>query len=189
MRTSVKWNLVLLALVVGVACATGAYAQEFSWSLSSLPGVGVSGSGTGEATNEGGTYLVTAFTGSISIPGSSGAAISFVSCTSGSTCIDPTGQYQYDDLLFPSNTPELDEYGLVFSATGLADMNLCGTYGCANLNGYDNPYYVLDVLNTDQYYAVSFSTSAVPEPSALVLLSVGLAALTLALGWGRSRAS
>jgi len=137
MRTSVKWNLVILALVVGVACATGAYAQEFSWSLSSLPGVGVSGSGTGEATNEGGTYLVTAFTGSISIPGSSGAAISFVSCTSGSTCIDPTGQYQYDDLLFPSNTPELDEYGLVFSATGLADMNLCGTYGCANVNGYD----------------------------------------------------
>ena len=70
MRSFVKWNLVVLALAMSLAFATGAYAGTLSWSITgTTDDPGTSGSGTitydrstqytSQDTGTGGYYLVT----------------------------------------------------------------------------------------------------------------------------------
>jgi len=125
-----KASVMLLLLAVGLLCTAGARADSFNWAVT---GSGVSGGGTITATNEGGgEYLVTAMTGILDITyngTTTGGAITFIPYTGapGTYGTDSTGLYDYDDLIFPSSTPELDPYGLLFDVAGFAaPLNLCG---------------------------------------------------------------
>lgn len=187
MRPCVKCSVVILMLVAGLVCESGAYADTLSWSIT---GTGVLGSGTFTATNEGGgEYLVTAMTGSLLIDGVGGAITGFTPYTGtpGTYGVDPSGLYDFDDLVNPSSTPELDIYGLVFSVSGITSpLNLCsGTTDCA---GSGSQYWLLDSAATGGFSdQVNFS-DAVPEPSAMGLLSLGLLGLMLVLRRERLRA-
>lgn len=189
MRPSISKYVAVLTLILGLCCASSAFADTLSWSIS---GSGVSGSGTFTATNEGnGEYFVTGMTGDLTITydgvTTGGAITSFTAYTGavGTSGIDPTGLYDYDDLVYPNANPELDLWGVVFNVAGFTDpLNLCGGPGCDN----GNPPYILWDVNTagpsntlgygSNYnaYVVNFSDS-VPEPSALALLSLGLLAI------------
>ena len=175
MRSFMKWNLVMLALAAGVACTTGAYANTFTFSFS---GPEVSGSGLMQATAQGGgSYLTTSMTGTVTIDGEGGPITGLVPMGS-------NGLYIYNNLVYPSSTPELDYQGLLFGVTGFTDaMNLCADPGC-NLSFGSQTWLIDHVNGSYSFYPVEFS-AAVPEPSALVLLSLGLVAFTLALARNR----
>ncbi len=191
MGTFARRNVVALALTLGLACATGAFADTLTWSVS---GSGVQGNGTFTATNESnGEYLVTGMTGNLTITyngvTTGGAITSFTPYTGavGTSGVDPTALYDYDDLVLPNSNPELDLWGVVFNVAGFNDpLNLCGGPGCDN----GNPPYILWDVNTagpsntlgygSNYnaYVVNFSDS-VPEPSVAGLLGLGLLAIML----------
>jgi len=213
MRPFVKWNLVVLALAAGLACATGAYADTLSWSITGtgIPGEGVVGSGTMTATNEGGgVELVTGMWGTVNITyngvTTGGAITGFTpywgTPAPGNYATDPTGLYYYNDLVYPSTTPQLDLWGVVFDVNGFSNpLNLCGGAGCTTGDA-SYPYVLWDVnvagpSNSLGYgsnynaYQVAFSSTvtSAPEPSAMGLLGLGLLGLVLALGRERLRAS
>jgi hypothetical protein len=173
MQSLVRRGEVLLALAAILACAPSAYADSFSWSIS---GSDASGSGSLQATDQGsGAYLVTSMTGTLYIDGVGGPITGIVPTGS-------SGLYLYDDLIFPSSTPELEYLGLVFGVTGFTDpMNLCADPGC-NLSSGSQAWVIDNVNGNYSFYPVEFTT---PEPSVLALLSLGLVAFTLALRWNR----
>lgn len=198
MRRFAKWNVLVLALAAGLFCAKGGYADTLSWTMS---GTGVTGSGTMTATNEGGgEYLVTGMTGSLFINGTGGDITGFTSYmgTPGTYGVDPTGLYNYDDLIFPSATPQLDLWGLVFSVAGFTDpLNLCGGAGCSDGGlpyiqwnaGTAGPGNDLGYSSAYNEYPVTFSATLTPEPSAVALLLLGLAGLIFVVRRERLRAS
>jgi len=181
MRPLVKWNVLTLALAVGLVMATGAYADTLSWSVS---GTNISGSGTMTATNEaGGEYLVTAMTGSLDINGV-GGLITFIPWTgtlgTPDTLVSGGTKYTYDDLVFPSSTPNLDAYGLLFDVAGFANpVNLC--VGATSNCGSSGSQAWLAVDSDGLGAPVTFSAT-VSEPSALGLLSLGLLGMMFLVG-------
>jgi len=202
MRKFVKWKVMILTLAAGLVWATGASATTIDWSIS---GPGVSGSGTFTATSEsGGGYLVTGMTGDLDITyngvTTGGAITAFTPYggAPGTYGVDPSGLYDYDDMVFPNSTPQLDLWGVVFSVAGFGNpLNLCGGPGCdtssspyvlwdANTSGPSNS---LGYGSNYNAYQVNFSETVVPEPSALGLLSLGLLGLMFALGRERLRVS
>jgi hypothetical protein len=192
MRSFVKWNLVVLAVAMSLACATGAYADTLSWIIT---GTDATGSGTmtidtsttytSQDTGNGGYYLVTDMSGNIYIDGTGGAISNLFS--------DPTvlpgiqgiapglfGNLAYDNLVDPFHSPYLDSYGVVFNVDGFDyRFELCGPSSC--YMGYTNGNTTPGLLAVDDngffdFYPVDFSVeaTAVPEPSVLALLTLGL---------------
>lgn len=197
-----RWMVPVLSLAVGLLCATGARADSFSWSVT---GSDVSGSGAITATNEGGgEYLVTAMTGDLFITyggTTTGGAITFIPYTGapGTSAADSTGLYIYDDLIFPSSTPELDPYGLLFDVAGFADpLNLCGGSNSSETCSTATSDYIQWDVNTSgpsnglgygsNYNAYGVTFSVTPEPSSMLLLATGLAGLALLAFWRKRSA-
>lgn len=182
-----------LALVAGMASATAAYADTLSWSVS---GTDVTGGGTMTATLvSGDEYLITAMTGSMTINGV-GGAVDFIPYggAAGTYGVDSSGLYDYDDLVYLSSVPQLDEYGLLFDVAGFsAPLNLCGGPGCSTGGSQyiqwdaagDGPSNDLGYAGYYDAYPVTFSATLVPEASVLGLTGLGLLALMFGFGWAK----
>jgi hypothetical protein len=186
MRSFVKWNLVVLAVAISLACATGAYADTLSWSVI---GPDVTGSGTmtidtsttytSQDTGNSGYYLVTDMSGNIYIDGTGGAISNLFSDPSlppGISGADPSGNLHYDNLIDPSSLPYLDSYGMIFNVTGFDYLfELCGPSSCFNNNTTAGLLDNNDNGGWDFYpVEITVETTAVPEPSVLALLTLGL---------------
>jgi hypothetical protein len=204
MRSFVKWNLVVLAVAMSLAFATGAYADTLSWSFSDPVDSDVYGSGTitydtsttykSPDNGNSGYYLVTGMSGNIYIDDIKGAISTLLSESNpdllGTAGSDPySGSLLYDNLinLIDPSSPYLDSYGVVFYLASFDDPNayvypfeLCGPSTCFNGNKTALVlYYYPDVINGGSArgsYQVDFSVeaTAVPEPSVLALLTLGL---------------
>jgi PEP-CTERM motif-containing protein len=150
--------VVLIFLVCG---ATSAFADSFSFSYT---GSGVTASGTFTTNSlSGGSYLITAITGT-----RNGQSM---------TLLAPLAFDGNDNLLFPTS-PVLN-FKFSFTAGGVNYNVYFNSFACC---GGTTTYYETStpgVLGTQ----INFSASAVPEPSAFVLLISGLAAI----GWGVRR--
>jgi len=191
-----KWNLAVLALAASMAWATGAYADTITlnWSVSSIPDapVVVTGSGTftynNSTTYDGSYYLITSMTGSLTIGGVGGAISNFVTdayvggddpgTTPGTIGTDPTGAWNFDNLIDPFASPVGLVDGVVFNIPGFEfPVNLAGPW-----EGY--PYSLWDYdpgqngnYGPDpdyNYYQLEPPSVTVSEPSVISLLSLGL---------------
>lgn len=133
MRQLVKWNGLIFALTAGLVCATGAYADSVSWTITDIASSDAnpaSGSGTityDTSQEADGSYLVTAFTGTITIAGVGTGTIDYTlpsGTTAGAVWYDPTNAFMVDDLFDPSGNNQdgpsyLDPDGLLFYLYGL----------------------------------------------------------------------
>lgn len=138
-------------------------------------------SGTGTQTLEGVTQAVSVIADTVAPP-----AISFYPPPAGS----PFGfLFGYDDLLYVSSNPVLDDAGLLLSLSGSAvPVDLCGgpLADCVNAgepysegvwvgsptgNSSFNAYY-------NDFAVTSLTLVNTPEPSSLLLLGIGLLGLS-----------
>ena len=93
----------------------------------------------------------------------------------------PNGDFTFDDQLFPAASSLLDGWGLLFrfddpvNVLGATYVNFCGTTAC---DGIHDTYSAL--LNDPSYTVddATFVVDAVPEPSALAVVGLGLLGLT-----------
>lgn len=80
----------------------------------------------------------------------------------------PSGYFYYDNVLYLSSNPGIDNAGLLFTGQGL-EINIFSN-GPGNYQFYDNTGY----NNVGEEFTL---TEVVPEPASLVLLGFGLAGL------------
>jgi len=146
----------LLAIATTLAASSlAAHADTFNFNVSGSAG-GFSGSGVLTTTLDGsGNYLITGISG-----------------TGVTGLIAPDGFNNNDNLLFPNNTQVLDSQGFSFSATDGPDHFNVNIFS----NGTDYFAFFRDEDAFTATVPVSLSvssTSPIPEPSTLFLMSTG----------------
>ena len=176
MRSFVKWNLVVLTFAVGLACASGAYADTLSWTISDG---GITGSGTMavpyDCSQGIGSCTITSFSGALTI----GAAPA-VTFSGAPVSTSQSGNYgfNWDNLVFPADDSSgayLDNDGVMFYVPASSTyFNLWGNSpggpGTYSLWNWVGGGYGIQVNDT----TFAITGTAVPEPSALSLLTLGL---------------
>jgi hypothetical protein len=170
MRSTVFAGLALLF------CAVGARADSF---LLSYSGANISGNVTLNATsNGGGVYTVTSASGWQVLGGTLETVTGLVSTAAANP------YFYYNNLLSPNSNPVFDYYGLLFGVGLSQPVNICSN--CYDNNGtlYSEYVYVGTGGNSVTYgagyqdYSITSLRVVTSEPSSLLLLGAGLAALT-----------
>jgi hypothetical protein len=187
MKFATRCVVIAFAALVVLFCGTSAWADTFTLKYS---GVGITGNINLTASSiGGGDEEVTSISGSQTI----GATLEAISGILLPTPVDGTYngvnfaaysiggivEYTYDDLIIPGQTPPLDAFGLVFSAAGLSgDVNLCaeGSNPYSVCGTSADPYWEL-TASGQEYGITSLSLVQTPEPSTVLLVGFGLAAL------------
>ena len=176
--TVFAWSVLLF-------CVTNAHADSFQLSYS---GLNISGSLTLNAKNNGnGTETVTSITGSQILNGVTRTVTGLVSPT-GTPYSNFGNIFLYDDLLAPGSTPQIDFYGLLFGVNGLSQpVNICGN--CQDNNPQDiySEYVYVGTGGNSVNFGAAFQDYGItrlslvqtPEPSTLLLLGFGIAAILL----------
>jgi hypothetical protein len=180
MRSLRRFMVLVPAIAVYLIAAEGVYADTFQFSYSGntfvselapgippIPIAPISGSGTFTAIPQsGGSFLITSISGT-----QNGIPMSLS---------PPAPPFGNDGLLFAS-APFLDAFGFSFT-TG-------STFNNIEFNSTDPnepfSYILTGAVNNCGVVPISFSISAVPEPSTLILFGSGIFALAAA--WRRRR--
>lgn len=165
--------IAFITLLLGLSPAA-VRADSFTWTDI---GAGItSASGTLTATSVGnGEYIVNSGTAMFN-----GDSMTLVAGT-GSAQLSPSGLFIFDNVLFLSSNPVLDVDGLLFADSLGTELNIWGngTPGSySTYTGADGSYPLQDTVST---FSIVPAVPT-PEPSALILLVVGLLAFT-GLAW------
>jgi hypothetical protein len=159
MRSLVKMGLAVVLLTLSAA----AFADNVDFAYGDGSTLFVQGTLTG--TFNGGVFTAASATGTYN-----GVPISLVA-----PGVD--GAFAYNNLVYfpPVSGYSVDMYGLVFNVSGLGDVNLCATTGCAGSDSYTNISNFGGYANTN--VTATFALPA-PEPGSLLMLGSGIVGLT-----------
>jgi hypothetical protein len=164
-----------IVLVLGLRPIT-LRADSFSWTD---VGAGItSASGTLTATSVGnGEYIVDSGTATFN-----GDSMTLVAGTDdGSIQTSPSGLFLFDNVLLLSSDPVLDVDGLLFADSLGTELNIWGNGTPGSYSTYIGAAGSYPLQDTTSTFSI-VPTLPTPEPSALVLLVVGLLAFT-GLAW------
>lgn len=190
MKFATRCVVIAFAALVVLFCGASARADTFDLTYSgNYSGDKISGNLVLNATSDGGgVYTVNSVSGTQLLNGIMESVNTVVLSTS--SPFTDSGQFDYDELLTPGQSPSIDFYGLLLGVSingveQLYPVNICSN--CDDNNGTTYSEYVylpsgggnsITFGSTYEDYSItSLSLSEVPEPSTLLLLGFGLAAL------------
>ena len=187
MNFATRCAVIAFAALMVLFCGASARADSVTFDLTysgNYSGDKISGNLVLNATSDGGgVYTVNSVSGTQLLNGIMESVNTVVPSTS--SPFTDSGQFDYDELLTPGQSPSIDFYGLLLGVSAAYPVNICSN--CDDNNGTTYSEYVylpsgggnsITFGSTYEDYSItSLSLSEVPEPSTLLLLGFGLAAL------------